>query len=511
MKKHILYCSICCPTQKVFAQRLSEKYGYGYDDHAVIMQELFSEQCFKHQINFRTVCGSAMSYASYIQRDHLTVAMDDDFLEKVLPFTMQSLNMLGRQLGYDSNYTVLERCYLSGIGFWRAYLLHHKIDLVIFFCWPHEGNDFFLYQVCKILGISTLIYCFSICPSRSYVAYTVEDEIPALVSRYEKLRKEYAEYPIEQITLGKDYADLFEKMSNPQSNKTPDYMQKRYLEFLSLSRHLVGYSVWDKYIADRKKGGQLKGISWKIWAKAMIYRALMLDFKLTNGVVVKLILRVKNRHYKQTQKLWQHYEECCQKPDYAKKYVYFPLHYQPECTSNPQGGGIYYQQMIPVRLLAESLPEDVFVFVKEHPAQQYGAREKGFYDELCSIPNVVLVKPETDTYELIKHSIAVSTLIGTAGWEGLFFNKPFLMFGYWVTQHMPGVYHVRTKEDCKAAVNSILRGECQFTLKDIKIFLKAMDETEGWGLSLESELPDSQELELQISSSLKQFEQAMGL
>lgn len=149
--------------------------------------------------------------------------------------------------------------------------------------------------------------------------------------------------------------------------------------------------------------------------------------------------------------------------------------------------------------------------VEDNPTQLYGAREKGLYDELCSIPQVVLVERETDTYELIKHSLAISTLVGTAGWEALFFGKPYIMFGYWVTQHMPGVYHVRTKKECKAAVDDILRGECQFTQKDIKLFFKAMGDTEGWTLDPDDTSPSPQTPDQRISSNIKLFEQAMGI
>ena len=183
-----------------------------------------------------------------------------------------------------------------------------------------------------------------------------------------------------------------------------------------------------------------------------------------------------------TIKLIKKYNELSTPADFSKKYVYFPLHYQPECTSNPRGGGMYYNQAIPIRILSASLPEDVYIFVKEHPTQNYGARRPEFYSELLSIPRVVLVQEDTSSYDLLKHCLAVSTLIGTAGWEGLFYQKPFIMFGYWVTMCAPGVYHVRTVEECKAAVDKILSGQDHFTLKDLRLFFKAMDESECYNL-----------------------------
>lgn len=509
MKRHILYCSICYPAQNVFAQELSRKYGHGYSDHAIALSEMFTTKCFEHQIDFRTTGRAGDSYFPYIKYNDLKVAVDDKILRSVLPYAMQSMDMLCRQYGYEVNFAVLERAYLSGVEFWSAYLQHYQIDLVVFFTVPHEGNDFLLYQVCKAMHVQTLIYSYSILDSRNHVIQSVEDDYQTLVQRYQELCKEYADSSVEEIGIEGEYGNIYEKMVTPQKDKTPFYMRKRFLEEQRISRYLDKYATCHKYVIDKKNSHQVNEISWKIWIKAAVYSIASIDFYITGGAVTKLFLSITNRKYVKTKRLWSYYQKCSKDVDYSKKYIYFPLHFQPECTSNPRGGGIYYQQIIPIRILAESLPNDVYIYVKEHAAQLYGAREKGFYDELCSIPNVALVKPETDTYELIQHSVAVSTLTGTAGWEGVFYQKPYIMFGYWVTQHMPGVYRVRTKEECKAAVDSILQGGDTFTLKEVKLFFKALSETEAWRLDETNKLPIKEELNRQISSNLKLFDDAM--
>lgn len=508
MRKHILYCSIITPTQCMFAKRVSEKYGSGSKDHAIVFAEKVATEFFQHQINFRLIGAAGNAYNSYIDRDKLKTAIDDEMLRRVLPYAMQSFDMLCRQYGYGANLAVLERSYLSGIRFWTAYLQHHQIDLVVFFTWPHEGNDYLLYQVCKALQIKTLIYGLSICPNRSYVIENIEDPLKFLCQRYKELCDQYRNCSLDEIQMDEGYAKLYEKMSNPKTDKTPYYMKKTWLDDVTISCYLSRFCTCYFYIQNQKKTHQLSDISWRIWFKAAVYKMALIDRHITKFFFTKVFLSVTSLHYMRNKRLWKRYKELSEEADLSKKYVYFPLHFQPECTSNPQGG-LYYQQMLPVRILAESLPEDVYVYVKEHPTQVYGAREKGFYDELSAISNVILVKAETDTFELIKHSVAVATLTGTAGWEAVFHQKPCIMFGYWVTQHMPGVYHVRTKVECKNAVEQVLKGECRFTLKDVKLFFKALSETEGWRLEEEGKALTQEEMDHQISSNLKLFEQAI--
>lgn len=517
MKKHIMYCGITTYGKLELAKQFSDKYGYGSDDHEFVSPEFLGETpYFKHRIDLtfdRTVPNDAVTkYSPYIEKYHLKIAVDDLLLKKMLPTATQCINLICREVSYDTNYTKLERLYLKSIGFWAAYLRHHQIELAMFISVPHGGENVILLEVCKALDIPTYILSNSIA-SRCYVIRTPEEPLCQLITRYGELNKEYADCTIEQIPLGGEYGAIFEKMSNPNTDKTPYYMEKDQKEWDRLL-YFISYSErCNNLVSIKRKSGDLKDVPLKTRIRAYEYKIAKMDFKLTGGILLKSILYMKYPQYRKDKFLKRYYKSLSVIPDLKKKYIYFPLHFQPECTSNPQGGGVYYQQMIPVRLVAENLPKDVFIYVKEHPSQFYGsgAREVGLYDELRTLPNVILVDPDTDTYQLIENSLAVATLIGTAGWEGLFCGKPFIMFGYWVTQHMPGVFHVRTKEEVKAALDTILSGEYYFTLRDIKLYLKAMDETEGDYLGFLNDPSERDELNRQIQADIKLFEEAMGL
>jgi hypothetical protein len=168
------------------------------------------------------------------------------------------------------------------------------------------------------------------------------------------------------------------------------------------------------------------------------------------------------------------------------KFIYVPLHLQPECTTTPMAGAFVEQQLM-VQLLAAAAPADVLIYVKEHPMQdKYGvvSRSESFYQDLLDIPNVRLVPRGTSTYDLMKNCAAVSTATGAAGWEGLFRNKPYLMFGHHVYQYAPGVLRVSNLQNCRRALTVIFTERYAPEIGELRLFLKAVEETAIRGFSL---------------------------
>jgi len=117
------------------------------------------------------------------------------------------------------------------------------------------------------------------------------------------------------------------------------------------------------------------------------------------------------------------------------KYIYFALHYEPERTTNPDGGE-FHDQAIAIAKLRELVPDNIDIFVKEHPTQLFYLTERGargrsplFYDYISNINGVKLVPKETNSLELIKKSIFVSSIAGSACVEAAIMGKQSLIFG----------------------------------------------------------------------------------
>lgn len=125
--------------------------------------------------------------------------------------------------------------------------------------------------------------------------------------------------------------------------------------------------------------------------------------------------------------------------DKNAKYVYFPLHLQPEATTDTLGGK-YEDQLLAIEAVAKIIPQDWVIYVKENPKQTFYKRGKFFYYRLTSIKKAKLVKNETNTYELIKHCQFVSTITGTVGWEAITGGKNVLIFGAAWYRTLPRVF-----------------------------------------------------------------------
>jgi len=130
------------------------------------------------------------------------------------------------------------------------------------------------------------------------------------------------------------------------------------------------------------------------------------------------------------------YRACAalaQAPSAMEGSATFFLHFQPERSTLPEAYG-FAQQLAAVIALAEALPEDARLYVKEHPsiftADCHWKERLAFWYRLVSqVRKAQLVPIETDPYELIDRSICVATIAGTVAGEALIRGKPVVIFG----------------------------------------------------------------------------------
>lgn len=124
-----------------------------------------------------------------------------------------------------------------------------------------------------------------------------------------------------------------------------------------------------------------------------------------------------------------------QKIDIDKlSYVYFPLHYEPEKTTNPDGG-IFHDQFLALVKLRKFIPENVHIIVKEHPSQLYkkmnGSRGRSslFYKSIKNLKRVKIIDPNYNSKKLIKNSLLTVTITGSVAIEASILGKKALTFG----------------------------------------------------------------------------------
>jgi hypothetical protein len=122
-----------------------------------------------------------------------------------------------------------------------------------------------------------------------------------------------------------------------------------------------------------------------------------------------------------------------------RKFVYFPLHLQPELTT-ATFGGVYQDQLYAIELLSALLKEDWMILVKENPKQTFFQRGELFFRRLRALGNVRLVSGTYSTYKLLEESQFTATISGTACWESLKGGKKCLIFGQAWYSTLPGCY-----------------------------------------------------------------------
>ncbi|MBC8342365.1 MAG: capsule biosynthesis protein, partial [Bacteroidetes bacterium] len=135
-------------------------------------------------------------------------------------------------------------------------------------------------------------------------------------------------------------------------------------------------------------------------------------------------------------------------------FVYFPLHFQPEKTTS-NWGGIYNDQVLALERLSTAIPPDWKIYIKENPKQNGYMRGKWFFERLKSIPNLIMVPIDMNTYELLDKSQFVATVTGTAGWEAITGGKNALIFGWGVWyKSLPGVFQYEEGMDVTKILNN---------------------------------------------------------
>lgn len=269
----------------------------------------------------------------------------------------------------------------------------HDISRAIFHNLPHEGAYVVLYEACKAMGIPTLVCNQSIFANRIWLMNGSED---------------FGTFPPLPGCGGPPEA-------LPPKPEVPFYMQN---------------------VPSTNTETKAKRQMWREMAKLALKRAALVPL-IKPRAVEKNLGRIDEyrRRLKLTRRMADHYG----KSDLDRPYIYFPLHLQPEMTTDTLGG-IYADQLRALEELCAAVPDDMIVYVKENPKQGVFMREPSFFDRLAAISNAVYLPVTVPTFDLIEHSRAVATITGSAGWEAMIMGRPAITFGNAWYNPLPGAH-----------------------------------------------------------------------
>lgn len=109
------------------------------------------------------------------------------------------------------------------------------------------------------------------------------------------------------------------------------------------------------------------------------------------------------------------------------RYVFFPLHTEPEVSLLVYGRP-YVNQIEIIRMVAASLPVGMTLVVKEHP-WMVGKRSLSAYAKMLAIPRVRFADPALDARVLVKNAQLVTVVTGSVALEAAMLGKPVITFG----------------------------------------------------------------------------------
>lgn len=290
------------------------------------------------------------------------------------------------------SWTHLENLFYISANFFFDLIRRQGVTSAIFSNFPHEGTLIVAYHLCQLMGIRTVISTQSAFPAKLWIVRRIED------------------FGGFETVLGDG-----ESLAPPSEPKTPFYMKNRGNRRRALGT--VG-----------RLAGEYVKLALKIVTLRFLFDRRAIDRNMTRLVQAKDRLRMGDPSGARVVAT-----------DLDRPFVYFPLHLQPEMTTDTWGFE-YGDQVLAIEELAAALPPDMKIYLKENPIQTRYMREESFSRRIAAIQNVEYVASDTSTFDLIKKSRCVATITGTVGWEAVQIGKGVIHFGVTWYSSLPGAF-----------------------------------------------------------------------
>ncbi len=208
------------------------------------------------------------------------------------------------------------------------------------------------------------------------------------------------------------------------------------------------------------------------------------------------------KHYKKRAIVFQ-----SQIPE-GERFYYYSIHLEPESTTYYLGEGIYANQIKLIENIAAALPPGTFLYVKDHP-HEYAYRNAEDYYRLMKVPNIRLIHQSVSGKYLIKKSIGVFSINGTAGFEAIMMGKQVYCFAQSYYSFYERVNYIRNIKDAREVIYSNMSKKDQDDTNLYAFVFSYLQSnhpgfTAYFNLAVESEL-DEQENASMIADEIRRF------
>ena len=418
---HIEYSSIC------HALSLYWNNKYPGSKFAGIIND-FSGQHYPDLINQKDIKYQFIDRVEDIEFESLRTDFDKDFIEsweKKLNMNFNEFIVADRHIGHFYNTGgVIPRVKLMGIAnnhenLQKLMCYHFKFILnrlqefkpdFVFQTVTAAMFELMIYKICEYLEIKCVTLVHTRIQDRWAIANNPYEKFPHIIDDYKKQLKD-SDYLNKYIQISNNYVSSFLDHSQPIA---PEYSLAHNKETAIINK--ISFFKFIFYTVRLSKRNSVRLLK-KRFTKS--YRHFLKSPNLFDRWYLEL-KSLLNAKFQLSNKYWEKF-------DTDKEYIYFPLHLNPEASTMVLTPYFVDQLMI-IEALSKSIPGSMNIVVKEHPTM-IGKRPKNYYNKIKSYPNVCLLSPTEDNFELIKKSIFTAVITGTAGWEAILMGKSVLTFG----------------------------------------------------------------------------------
>ena len=292
-----------------------------------------------------------------------------------------------------------------------------KIELVIFNNFPHQGVDYILYKIAKLLKIKTILLTQTIFPNKFIIISDMKD-----FGVFKNISNETNKNQIEKIMLERD------TYQNHQKNIMRDIEERG----LSVSTH-DSMSKYSPFYDEKKK-----------------LRENFLSLRLIKKNLLKLFIYLKLIKRKDLEKIYVENLNKIELKDFQvervlnnkSKKIFFAFHSQPEMSTSLFAGDYDDQIRILEKLNRKIITDKFILLTREHPVQNHYQRDYLFFRRLKSLKNLNFLNRKFPMKRILDSVDVIVTSSGTVGWEGLILGKKCLLFGQSWYSKLHGVLEV---------------------------------------------------------------------
>ena len=382
-----------------------------------------------------------------------TFEVDDSVLKEYQAAELTCMEIADRMdQGYSFSRPERERMFITFLDYWLNLLNGLKPDFIIFTTTPHSVAEYSLYAIAKKRQIPVLMF-MQITAIQRVIALSDYQQMDAtFINTYQKLVKENHA----RVELPDDIEEYLNKFESDYESAMPVYLKKRLLAENMNKKQTIN-TIQERINRIINLIRPTRKSAPKNYLKMPFE-----SFESARGLDANQWRSYKAWAKQYKEKLLAEYDSISENADFDLSYVYAPLHYQPERTTCPEAER-YSNQVLMLKVLAQSLPDNWLIYIKENPTQllpntAHGERGRYayFYKDLLKIEKIRIISMREDPFMLIDNSQMVATLTGTTGWESILRGKFVLCFGNAWYENCEGVFSVRNVQQCKDAIDKAM-------------------------------------------------------